>query len=263
VDEATWLGCTGPTYMIQYLRASGRASERRLRLAACACVRQGAWDLLRDEGCRAALQAREGFEDGLVMEADLKKAQRETWRALVDAFDAHRSAVAAVRAAAEAVGQPNLSVAMRMRVAEDIDQWCANPERMWAYETDNWAVRVFDLVVRSLTTEREPQRIIWAREADRQCELLRCVFGNPFAADPAVAPSVLRWQGGTVPRLAEAAYMERDLPAGTLDPARLAVLADALEDAGCQDPQILEHLRGEGPHVRGCWVTDLLLGRSP
>jgi hypothetical protein len=39
------------------------------------------------------------------------------------------------------------------------------------------------------------------------------------------------------------------------------VLADALEEAGCGDEEILGHLRGPGPHVRACWVLDLLLGR--
>ena len=52
------------------------------------------------------------------------------------------------------------------------------------------------------------------------------------------------------------------LPAGNLDSQRLAVLADALEDAGCGDAEMLAHLRGEGPHVRGCWVVDLLLARG-
>jgi hypothetical protein len=62
--------------------------------------------------------------------------------------------------------------------------------------------------------------------------------------------------------LAEAAYAERTLPPGTLDPARLALLADALEDAGCTDGELLGHLRGPGPHVRGCWALDLVLGKS-
>jgi hypothetical protein len=62
--------------------------------------------------------------------------------------------------------------------------------------------------------------------------------------------------------LAQAAYDERVLPAGTLDTARLAVLADALEDAGCADADLLGHLRGPGPHVRGCWAVDLLLGKA-
>jgi hypothetical protein len=72
----------------------------------------------------------------------------------------------------------------------------------------------------------------------------------------------LSWNGGTVRHLAQAAYEERSLPSGELDTARLAVLADALEEAGCADAAILSHLRGPGPHVRGCWAVDLLLGKE-
>ena len=46
------------------------------------------------------------------------------------------------------------------------------------------------------------------------------------------------------------------------DFAALPVLGDALEDAGCADPELLGHLRGPGPHVRGCWALDLLLGKG-
>jgi hypothetical protein len=84
------------------------------------------------------------------------------------------------------------------------------------------------------------------------------MFGNPFR--PATrSPACLTPQ---VVALVHASYEHRDLPSGTLDPARLAVLADALEEAGCDNPDILKHLRGPGPHVRGCWVLDLLLGKS-
>jgi hypothetical protein len=65
-----------------------------------------------------------------------------------------------------------------------------------------------------------------------------------------------------VVRLAQAAYDDRHLPAGTLDNGRLAILADALEEAGCTDADVLGHLRGPGPHVRGCWAVDLLLGKA-
>jgi hypothetical protein len=88
--------------------------------------------------------------------------------------------------------------------------------------------------------------------------LLRCVFGNPFrslAIDPA-------WLTAMVGSLAQAAYDERELPGGHLDPARLTILADALEEAGCTDSVLLGHLRNPGPHVRGCHVVDLLLGKS-
>jgi hypothetical protein len=65
-----------------------------------------------------------------------------------------------------------------------------------------------------------------------------------------------------VQKLAQAAYDNRDLPSGLLDNTRLVVLADALEDAGCAYADLLAHLRGPGPHARGCWVVDLLLGKS-
>jgi hypothetical protein len=52
------------------------------------------------------------------------------------------------------------------------------------------------------------------------------------------------------------------LPSGHLDTSRLLVLADSLEEAGCTDADILGHLRGTGPHVRGCWLVDLLLAKE-
>jgi hypothetical protein len=92
-------------------------------------------------------------------------------------------------------------------------------------------------------------------------QLLRDVAGNPFCP-VSLDPAVLTWNDSTVVRLGQAAYEERDMPAGTLDQGRLAVLADALEEAGCSDSDILSHLRGPGPHVRGCWAVDLLLGKG-
>jgi hypothetical protein len=88
--------------------------------------------------------------------------------------------------------------------------------------------------------------------------LLRCVAGNPFHP-VTVSPA---WQTPQVAALAQAAYDQRELPAGTLHTARLAVLADALEEAGCDQADLLAHLRGPGPHVRGCWAVDLLLEKK-
>jgi hypothetical protein len=105
-------------------------------------------------------------------------------------------------------------------------------------------------------------RGVQPRRATRrlQSALLREVF-NPFL--PAHIPSHwLSWNHGAVVRISQAAYDNRILPAGTLDNARLAVLADALEEAGCNDEQILTHLRCGSEHYRGCWVIDLLLGKS-
>jgi hypothetical protein len=88
------------------------------------------------------------------------------------------------------------------------------------------------------------------------------VFGNIFRPPPPVPRSVLGWSDGTVPRLARAAYEERQLPSGHLDPGHLAVLADAVEEAGCTDAELVGHLRSPGPHVRGCWAVDLVLSRE-
>ncbi|MGE3805129.1 MAG: hypothetical protein AB7K24_10695 [Gemmataceae bacterium] len=97
-------------------------------------------------------------------------------------------------------------------------------------------------------------------EAAELASLLRDIVGLPGAI-LAVDPDWLAWQDQTVVRLARAAYDDRELPSGHLDPNRLAVLADALEEAGCTNDDILGHLRTPGPHVRGCWVVDSLLSK--
>jgi hypothetical protein len=91
-----------------------------------------------------------------------------------------------------------------------------------------------------------------------QCQLLRDVLGYPFRA----VRTHRGWLTPTILRLAKAAYEERALPSGHLNPVRLGILADALEEAGCADGAILAHCRVTGPHVRGCWVVDRLLGNK-
>jgi hypothetical protein len=88
-----------------------------------------------------------------------------------------------------------------------------------------------------------------------QCQILRDLFGLLPFRPVTIAPDVLAWNDGTVSRIAEGIYEERAFD-------RLPILADALEEAGCDEPDILGHLRGPGPHVRGCWPVDLLLGKS-
>jgi hypothetical protein len=92
-----------------------------------------------------------------------------------------------------------------------------------------------------------------AAEAE-QAGLLRDLFGNPFRP-VAVGPSWLAWGDGTVVKLAQGIYDGRAFD-------RLPVLADALEEAGCDQADLLAHLRGPGPHVRGCWAVDLVLGKE-
>jgi hypothetical protein len=89
--------------------------------------------------------------------------------------------------------------------------------------------------------------------------MLRNIFGNPFRAPSAIEPAWLAWNNGTVVKLASAIYEERELPSGHLDRERLGVLADALEESGCHHSVVLGHLRGPGPHVRGCWLIGLLI----
>ena len=66
---------------------------------------------------------------------------------------------------------------------------------------------------------------------------------------------------GTMHRLTERDGTCR-LPEGTFDTGRLAILSDALLDAGCDDEALLQHLREPGPHVRGCHGIDLILGKE-
>jgi hypothetical protein len=86
---------------------------------------------------------------------------------------------------------------------------------------------------------------------DELTDLLRDIFGNPFrpvAFDPA-------WRTDTAMSLARVMYETRDFTA-------MPILADALQDAGCEHADILDHCRGSGPHVRGCCVVDLVSGRE-
>jgi hypothetical protein len=81
--------------------------------------------------------------------------------------------------------------------------------------------------------------------------LLRDIFGDPFR--PAWVD--LRWRTADAFGLALSAYDSCDF-------STLPILADALEDAGCDDPAVLGHLRGGGPHFRGCHVLDLVLAKE-
>jgi hypothetical protein len=95
-----------------------------------------------------------------------------------------------------------------------------------------------------------------ARSAPGAGNLLRCVFGLACFRPPRALPRAwLAWNGGGISQLAEDIYGNRSFD-------RLPILADALEDAGCTDREILDHCRGPGPHVRGCWVVDLILDKQ-
>lgn len=89
---------------------------------------------------------------------------------------------------------------------------------------------------------------------NRQVAILRDIVGNPF--HPVfIDPSWMAWNDGTVVRMAQSIYYERHLDL-------LPIVADALEESGCADQDILTHCRGTDLHVRGCWVLDLILGKK-
>jgi hypothetical protein len=90
-----------------------------------------------------------------------------------------------------------------------------------------------------------------AEAARQRLHIPRDIFGNPFRPD-AVEPS---WRTAAAVDLAQGIYDERAFD-------RLPVLADALEDAGCANPDVLGHCRGAGPHARGCGVVDAVLGKE-
>lgn len=223
MTEAEWASCDDPNAMLEYLRAAGRASDRKLRLFACACCYR-IRGLPVDPRGQMAVETAEQFADGRCGEAERRRASEAAWRAAV----------------------------RRRGLKFDKRQHC-DEARAWSLAEDAFAaaLAVWGRVGTAFPDEREMIE-----------QFFRDLFGNPFRPAPTVSPAWLGWNNSTIPRLAEAAYEERQLPAGTLDVVRLAVLADALEEADCHDAGLLEHLRSEGPHWRGCWAVDALLGKS-
>jgi hypothetical protein len=222
MTEAEWRACADPQPMLVSLR--GQASERKLRLFACACCRRIGHPLVGKRG-RQAVEVAERFADGLAGKDEVSAASaglaylahldRATGE-IARGFFAH-TAVSYLFAAAEggAVGY-----------AAAVSSWACGADRSYAV----------------------------AHAA--QAPLLRDIFGPaPFRPLPLLNPGWLAWEGGTVPKLAASIYAERAFD-------RLPILADALEEAGCDDAELLAHLRGPGPHARGCWPLDMLLGKQ-
>ena len=144
-------------------------------------------------------------------------------------------------------------------------QWLADYER---YLFDMWYFKPTgaDLAAEQIDPERL-RKVLWlaynlhfewsgpsdlsANSEFDSVPILRDIFGNPFRP-VSFAPA---WRTDTAVSLARQMYESRDFSA-------MPILADALQDAGCTDEEVLGHCRGPGPHVRGCWVVDLLLGKS-
>jgi hypothetical protein len=224
MDETAWLAATDPAPMLHFLRAGGRASDRKLRLFAVACCRQ-IWPLITHGHCQQAVELSERYADGVATPAQLRKAERRAHAVTSEvSFEA--------------------TVMMRLR------EWATKDAALATAEVAR--KRLSPEVVASrarAAVTASPQR------PQDQCGLLRDIFGNPFIPTPRVDPTWIRWHDGTVVRIAEGIYQERAFE-------RMGILAGALLDAGCGDEEILSHCRGPGAHVRGCFVLDLLLNKE-
>jgi hypothetical protein len=232
VTEAEWLACDDQEAMLEALR--GRGSGRKLRLFACACCRR-AWRYLPNEAARRVVEANERLADGAALPGD-ELAEDDFAFAEFDPAGGHGDYVYSyAHGAVEQLGhREGLSAALG--AAHGVS---------YAEAT---ATNSFAQAPRSRTQV----------QSRALADLLRDICGNPFR--PYSVNPV--WLTPAVTALASVAYEERSLPSGELDPVRLSVLADALEEAGCSDPDLLGHLRSPGPHARGCWALDLVLGKG-
>jgi hypothetical protein len=236
-----WLACARPHQMYRLLE--GRTSDRKAHLFASACLRRlWHWPGLAEH--RWAVEVLERYADGAATPEQV------------------RAAAVALRAAREAATWVMGGVWNQFFDELEERHTQALPTAAITCQAMSIAAGRLARTAAGLEDGR-PEDEQRAPEQRAQCDLLRCIFGNPFAAAPHIDPSWLVWNGGTVKRLAESAYEERLLPSGMLDTARLTVLADALEEAGCASEEILGHLREQGKvHVRGCFVLDLLLKKE-
>ena len=221
-----WLECTDPGPMLNLLR--GKASERKLRLFGVACCRR-IWHLITDELSRSAVQEAERYADGSTSNmAELKtifsRSLTTSWIMLAPA---------------------ELAIALAIEGTMRIERIAA-----WKPVLDKGPWRPV-LASSDIESAAIAAHAVEMSVRIAHCALAREIFGNPFRP-VAVAPA--RLTPKTV-RLAQDIYDDRAFE-------RLPSLANVLEEGGCHDAEVLDHCRGPGPHVRGCWVVDAILGKE-
>ncbi len=227
MTEAEWLAGTNPPLMFKAIWRN--ISERKLRLFTCACCRR-IWHVLSDHLTRPAVELAERLADGAGTEGD--------WDRVYSALISHASE------------SPDLEP---LQVSAALGAACSYLRRDYP--------RIITIGLRSacraaaaLAPETRapvpPFSDQALHEEARQADLMRDVFGNPFRPVPCPPD----WRTSTVMALAHGIYEDRAFD-------RMPILADALQDAGCDNDTVLDHCRGEGPHARGCWVVDSVLGR--
>jgi hypothetical protein len=231
MTEEQWLMCNKTAALLRHLRSLSGSRWRRCMLFNCACCRR-IWHLLRDGSRR--------FVETVERHADAVPPPRRGvfWEWEKEAFAYYDG--------------PWLNPDTRACIAADQAACSVKQENNKTAEEAAIAVGRLARKTGNLTGKMAEQTV--------QCGMFRDIFGNPFRPI-IISSAVMLWNDATVVRLAQAAYDERILPAGALDNTRLAFLADALEEAGCTDEQILTHLRSDTAHYRGCFVVDALLGK--
>jgi hypothetical protein len=228
----------------------GKASDRKLRLILCACCRQFL-TLPRGDILVQAVAAAEKWAEGMASRKELRTIRHQAFAMLQEGMGWREEDIESMMDAVHGWHFEDRTAYHQDGLTTAFVAARAMSERL-----DTGHLRqVLSLLADTLPESRKNNK--WQECQGAQCRLLRCAVGNPFRP-AAISPS---WLTPTVTNLANAGYQERALPSGELDSTRLAVLADALEEAGCQE-DILGHLRDPGPHVRGCHVLDLLLGKE-
>jgi ATP-dependent Clp protease ATP-binding subunit ClpA len=140
----------------------------------------------------------------------------------------------------------------RRRVRKTVKDWPAEVRR----DIDELDAQIAQLnqAKGAAVAEQDFEGAAYLRDHTDQLHRRKVVVLREWAANHPAEASWLSWNGGTVVRMARAISDEQswhDLP----------VLADALEEAGCTDAEILSHCRSPQGHAGHCWVVDLLLGR--
>ena len=258
MTEQEWLAATEPDDLLEFLR--DRASDRQFRLFVCACCRRFLPGLTGNYAeafplCNKAIDLSERFADGLITLAKLGGAITEyEWAQITN--DGYLAAYAA-RVASYVKITDSTRPMLRGRNLIAHPASCASE-----YSRTVMGRLAADSTTAKGKTPTSKKRVATIAEKRYQVQILRDIFGNPFQPIPPKdgkkswakqRQQWLAWNDGCVPKLAQSIYDERGFD-------RLPILADALEEAGCNQGAILDHCRGDGPHVRGCWVLDLILG---
>jgi hypothetical protein len=221
MTEDTWFVCASPKLMLA--RVLVRGTDRKARLFGVACCRR-VWHLLTDPRSRAAVDKAELFAEGMT-----------TRRALRDANDLAALATPDI----ESKGIRDAAIAAT-KVAESEVSACTSG--------------VSYAVANAVAEKGSPCNFVDSIHAENlaHVSLIHCIVGNPFRP-VTLNPTWLQWNANTVRKMAQAIHDDRDFEL-------LPILADALEEAGCDNREVLDHCRSDGEHVRGCWVVDLLTG---